>query len=551
MLAIRRSYITVISILVIATLIIYGQTATFGYVSYDDPGYASLNHVINGGFTFDNIKWAFTSTTYMSNWQPLVWLSYMLDVSLFGAYRPGAHHIVNVALHLASSIILFLVLARISRKIWPSAFVAILFTVHPLHVESVAWIAERKDVLSGLFWMLTMAAYAFYVERPSFFRYIFVFIFLAIGLTAKPMLVTLPFVLLLMDYWPLRRGLSSAVSAERTTGPAPLLLILGEKLPLLALSLISSYITYAAQQQSGAMSFGSALTFAQRISSAIMSYANYILKTVWPTNLAVIYPYNENWPIQQVVIAASGLLLITLAVVLLLRRLPYLAVGWFWFLGTLVPVIGLVQVGIQGMADRFTYIPLIGLFIAVAFLMEDLSRRQLWVKQASIALGSTAVIVLTIASIIQTSYWQNSEALFRQAVKIPGNYVAEINLAALLLDRPTHEDLEEAFSHAQNAVSIKDNHADAHWILGATLAKQGKTDEAIAAYLEAIRYDPHHGTSWAYLAAIYAQTNRLPEAIAAIEEAERIAARQTQLPLNPGYRLEIDPNSGLFQKPKQ
>ncbi len=549
MFIIRHPYITTISFLVVATLIIYGQTATFGYVSYDDPGYVSLNHVVNGGLTFDNIRWAFTSTTYMSNWQPLVWLSYMLDVSLFGAYRPGVHHVVNVALHLASSVILFLVLARVSRRVWPSAFVAALFAVHPLHVESVAWIAERKDVLSGLFWMLTMAAYVFYVERPSFSRYILVFIFLAMGLAAKPMLVTLPFVLLLLDYWPLRRNLSA--SAGSTTRPAPLLLILGEKLPLFALSLLSSYITYAAQQQAGAMSFGSALTFAQRISSAIMSYANYILKTVWPTNLAVIYPYNESWPVQQVVITASGLLLVTLTVALLMRRLPYLAVGWFWFLGTLVPVIGLVQVGIQAMADRFTYIPLIGLFIAVAFLMEDLSRRRLWVKRAATVLGSTAVIALTIAAIIQTSYWHNSEALFRQAVKIPGNYVAEINLAALLLDSPAHDDLKEAFSRAQSAVSIKSDHADAHWILGVTLAKQGKTDEAIAKYLEAIHYDPHHGTSWAYLAAIYVQTNRLPEAIAAIEEAEKIAARQAQLPVSPDYRLEIDPSSGLFQRRKQ
>lgn len=539
MLATHRSYAIIISFLIIAVLVIYGQTATFDYVSYDDPGYTFQNHVVNAGLTLDGIKWAFTSTTYMSNWQPLVWLSYMLDVSLFGPYRPGIHHLVNVGLHLASAIILFLVLTRMTRRLWPSAFIAAFFAVHPLHVESVAWIAERKDVLSGLFWMLTMAAYVFYVERPSIWRYMLVFICLAFGLAAKPMLVTLPFVLLLMDYWPLRRGLQSPTSsAASIIKPPPLWLILTEKLPLLTLSLISSCITYMAQQQSGAMSFGSSLTLAQRISSAIISYAEYILKTIWPTNLAVIYPYNENWPTLQVAITALILLIVTLIIILQARRLPYLAVGWFWFLGALIPVIGFVQVGMQAMADRFTYIPHIGLFIAVVFLIADLGQQQSRIRQTSIIFGGVAVIILTAAAIIQTSCWRSSEDLFRQAVKTPGNYVAETNLAAVLLDKPsrTQDELIEAFFRARYAVAIKNNNADAHWILGVTLANLGKSDEAILQYLEAIRYDPEHGTAWAYLAAIYAQNKRIPEAIAAIKEAERIAARQAQLPPQVGER---------------
>lgn len=529
----HRTYFVVISILAAAILIIYGQTAIFGYVSYDDPGYASSNPVVNEGLTIVGIRWAFTSTTYMSNWQPLVWLSYMLDVSLFGAYRPGAHHMVNVGLHIANTVILFLVLTRAARQIWPSAAVAALFAVHPLHVESVAWIAERKDVLSGLFWMLTMAAYVFYVERPSVWRYMTVFISLALGLATKPMLVTLPLVLLLMDYWPLRRTpLLPASPGTTIINPVPLRQVLTEKLPLLALALISSCITYVAQRQSEAMSFGSSLTLMQRVSSAIMSYAEYIIKTIWPTNLAIMYPYNESWETQQVVIAASGLLIVTLITILLARRLPYLAVGWLWFLGTLVPVIGLVQVGIQARADRYTYIPHIGLFIVAAFLIADLTHRRTWVRQFAAILGGVTLIALAVVATIQTSYWRNSERLFRHAVKVPGNYVAETNLAAVLIDKPmkTEAEVEEALFRARYAVAIKKNYADGHWILGVALATLGKTDEAIVEYLEAIHYNPQHGTAWAYLAEAYAQKKRLPEAAAAIQEAEKIAARQAQLP---------------------
>lgn len=536
MLTTHRSYALVISLLLLLVIGIYGQTANFGYISYDDPGYAYQNHVVNAGLTLDGVKWAFTSTTYMSNWQPLTWLSYMLDVSLFGAHRPGAHHLVNVVMHLGSAIILFLVLARVTRQLWPSAFVAALFAVHPLHVESVAWIAERKDVLSGLFWMLAMAAYVFYVERPSMRRYMLVVAFMACGLAAKPMLVTLPFVLLLMDYWPLRRGFQAATSTARSEPDAPSLRrLVAEKLPLFALSLVSSCITYFAQQQSDAMSFGSSLTLAQRVSSAVMSYAGYIIKSIWPANLAIIYPYNENWPTLDVVMVASGLLLVTAAIVRLRRRLPYLVVGWLWFLGALIPVIGIVQVGIQASADRFTYLPHIGLFIAGVFLMAELGQRRARLRRASIIFGGIAVILLAVTAGIQAGYWRSSEDLFRRAVRIPGNYVAETNLAAVLLDKPsrTHDELLEAYFRASYAVSIKTNNPDAHWILGIALAEMGKTDEAILECLEAIRYNPTHGTAWAYLAALYARNGRAPDAVAALQEAERISARQARLPPAP------------------
>jgi protein O-mannosyl-transferase len=532
----------IILALAAAVLIVYGQTATFSFVNYDDPGYVSENGVVNDGLSWTNVKWAFTSI-YQTNWQPLVWLSYMLDVSLFHAYHPGAHHVVNVGMHLASTIILFLVLARMTRRVWPSAFVAALFAVHPLHVESVAWIAERKDVLSVLFWMLTMAAYVAYVERPGIGRYLLVFVLLALGLMAKPMLVTLPFVLLLMDYWPLKRfGWPISVVAG-TGGPRSVVAqtsgrdgarpstarrvfpwqVFVEKVPLLTLSAVSSYITFTVQRDAGAMSFGLTLTHGQRISSAIMACATYVFKTVWPTHLAAIYPYIQNWPLPQVLMAAGGLGLATVAAVLLVRRMPYLAVGWLWFLGTLVPVIGIVQVGWQSMADRYTYIPLTGIFIAAAFLAADLGSKRRGIAVGSGILGAAAVVALVVVAFIQVTHWKDSEALFRQAVTIKGNYVAENNLAAGLLVKPSapRDVLMDALQHARNAVVLKPDYADAHCNIGLALANLGDMDGAIAAYREAIRYQPGHR---------YAQGNLA----AAADQCEKAAAAN---PSNPGARI--------------
>ncbi len=446
-----------------------------------------------------------------------------------------------MALHLASTILLFLVLKRMTGARWPSAAVAALFALHPLHVESVAWIAERKDVLSTLFWMLTMGAYVHYVQRRDWTRFVFygfAVLCLALGLMAKPMLVTLPFVLLLLDFWPLRR-FRWARPADEWAGPedeqyppypgaaeqprpTSLWLILAEKVPLFALSAVSSYLTYTIQQDAGAMAFGQTLTLLTRIETATMAYAAYLSKTVVPIHLAVIYPYVLDRPLWQVAMAGAGLALATVAAFLLARRRPYLTVGWLWFLGTLVPVIGLVQVGLQPMADRYTYVPLTGLFIAAAWLAADLAAARSWARPVVAVLGLGAVATLAIAAGFQVKCWHDSESLFRQAVTVKGNYVAENNLAAALLVKPglPPNAIAEALQHAQNAVDLKSDYSDAYCNIGLALANSGDTEEAIRAYREAIRYNAGHSIARANLSAALISAGRFDEAIEECRQAD-------------------------------
>ena len=360
----RRIVIGLSILLTACVAAVYIQAGSFGFLDYDDPFYVPLNTQVLAGLTWDGIKWAFT-TMHAGNWFPLVWLSLMLDRTLLGA-GAGGFHLVNVALHIANTILLFWVLKRYTKAVWASFFVSALFALHPLHVESVAWITERKDVLSMLFWLLTMLAYLRYVEIPTIKRYVIICVVFALGLMSKPMLVTLPFVLVLMDYWPLKRlwteGESNGVKIGR---------LLLEKIPLLSLSAASCVMTVIAQKNSGAVAKISIVPFSQRIGNALVSYCDYILKTFWPVDLAVFYPHPikslAGW---KVAVSLAVLVVITIAVILLRRR-RYLLVGWLWYLGTLVPVIGLVQVGGQAMADRYTYIPLTGIFIMLAWLAGD------------------------------------------------------------------------------------------------------------------------------------------------------------------------------------
>ena len=394
----NRQILTVNILLAALTLAAYWQVGNNGFVNFDDDVYVSLNRHIHNGITIDGLRWAFTAG-YASNWHPLTWISHMLDIQFFG---PAPHwpHLVNLLFHIANVLLLFFVLRRMTAALWQSALVAALFALHPLHVESVAWIAERKDVLSTFFLMLTLAAYGQYAGKPSYRWYLAVILFFALGLMAKPMLVTLPFVLLLLDYWPLERLLQnkpqpvvptqlSPAPGHRKKGKAarrpvkvaveiekpavnrsqwelirPLLL---EKIPLVVLTIFSCAFTYIAQKEGGAFAPIEIYTFRIRIGNALVSYLRYIAKTVWPANLAVLYPHPGLVPLWQVFGAALCLIALTLIVIRTARRFPYLAVGWLWFCGTLVPVIGIVQVGGQAMADRYTYIPSIGLFIMAAW----------------------------------------------------------------------------------------------------------------------------------------------------------------------------------------
>ena len=457
-------------LLALGTLLVFWPARQFEFTNYDDGDYVYQNPTVLKGLTGEGVRWAFT-TGFAANWHPLTWLSHMLDCELWGV-SPGAHHMTNVVLHAAATVALFFALLRMTRLAGRSAMVAALFALHPLHVESVAWVAERKDVLSGLFWMLTMWAYAWYVEKRGVGRYLVVAVTFAMGLMAKPMLVTLPCVLLLLDYWPLNRGIRWL-----------------DKIPLFALSIASSIVTFMVQKQGGAIyPFAEKLGVGARLANAGVAYVCYLAKTFLPEELAVLYPHPGHWPWWQVAGAAMILLLITAAVAAFAKARPYLAVGWFWFLGTLVPVIGLVQVGEQYMADRYTYIPLIGIFMALVWGVSDMLAA---VAQRRVALGFATAVALAmcvVGTLRQLRYWENSITLFARAVKVTGpNATARYNLAQALSVRGH---LKEAVPHYEAALNIRPKYPEALNNLGFTKALLGEWTAATNFYARAVDLSP-------------------------------------------------------------
>ena len=384
-------------VLLAVTMMAYSAVGSFGFVNFDDPDYVYRNLQVAQGLTWSGVQWAFT-TGHASNWHPLTWISHMLDVQVFGLH-PGAHHVINLLLHLANTLLLFGVLQRSTGATGRSALVAALFAVHPLHVESVVWIAERKDVLSTLFFMLTLWAYVSYTHSPALRRYLAVFVLLALGLMAKPMLVTLPFVLLLLDLWPLKRvGVDAWDRATATR-------LVVEKIPLFALVAISSIVTFLVQREGGAVINLEGISLALRLSNALLSYIAYIGNMVWPSGLAILYPYPGSIPMWKSAAALALLLAASAAAIMAVRRRPYVTVGWFWYVGTLVPVIGIVQVGTQAMADRYTYIPLIGLFLLIAWGGYDLPGRESSRRVPLAAVCVMMVATLGVATWNQSRYW--------------------------------------------------------------------------------------------------------------------------------------------------
>jgi len=536
--------IWIILSLVILTLAVFWQVKDNEFTNYDDNLYVTENPRVQAGLTFENVTWAFTAF-HAGNWHPLTWLSHMLDCQLFGL-KPGWHHLINLLFHIVNTLLLFLVLHRMTRACWQSAFVAAIFALHPLHVETVAWASERKDVLSALFWMLTMGTYLFYVERPGLMLYLLIIFFFALGLMAKPMLVTLPFVLLLLDYWPLQRyqpagprlpnsgsnvpkdkrsrlkkkpsqGIEGGKSLRllfRWPSIRPLIL---EKIPFLALSAISSAATIYAQNKGGALSSIRALPADVRIENALISYAHYIAKTVWPQNLAVLYPYTDVLPLWEVLLAGLLLLCITGVAVHHMKQAPYLIVGWLWFLGTLVPVIGLLQVGIQAYADRYTYIPLIGLFMILAWGIADISTKWRYRKIILISACSLIFLSLLVQARIQVGYWQNSITLFEHTVRITDrNYLAHNNLGIAL--RSTGK-IDEAVSHYQESIRIRPNYEQAHYNLGNALMAQKKMDDAVFQYREAIRIKPNYAIAHLNLGTVLISQGKPQEALIHFREA--------------------------------
>ncbi len=499
----RREILTAASVcalLVLAVVAIYGQTLSHGLVNYDDPDYICNQPYVSQGLTPRSVVWAFTEF-HACNWHPLTWLSHMLDCQVFGSWF-GGHHLTNLLLHTAVAVSLFLVLWRMTESLWPSAFVAAVFAVHPLRVESVAWIAERKDLLSGLFFVWTLAAYVGYVKRRQATRYLLVSLLFALGLLAKPMIVTLPFVLLLLDYWPLGRLRTSSVIAETTSPSAPstsrrpipsltvdprLWQLVWEKVPLFAMSLASSLITVQAQR--AAIAENIHLSLFDRLGNATVSYVRYLISFCHPTNLAVIYPLPPNsYPKMLVVGAAIVLIAITVVVLLARRRHPYLIVGWLWYLGMLVPVIGLVQVGFQAMADRYTYLPQIGLCIAIAWGGAQLT--QEWPRQRLVCASLSAIMIgnLFLCAWQQASYWSDSITLWTHTLKCTeDNPVAHNNLGSALLMFGQHGDAEVQL---KKAIAIDSRYSDAYSRLGKSLLDQGRGEEALTLYRQAISLVP-------------------------------------------------------------
>jgi hypothetical protein len=496
--------------LTLSILAVYWNLQHAEFINYDDPYYVVENRHVTSGLTWQGIKWAFLRVDQKTaNWHPLTWLSYMLDYELYGL-NAGGFHVTNLFFHIANTLLLFFCLRRMTGALWRSAFVAALFALHPLHVESVAWISERKDVLSTFFWLLTMVLYVRYTETPTASRYLSVYLVFLLGLLAKPMLVTLPFVLLLLDLWPLQRLTNGwkdtpltgqrkhffhfpEVLADATKGSPfyynlrRVAFLFIEKVPFLILVAIVSSITFFAQQRGGAVVTLNNLPFDARIANAVISYVRYIGNTIWPQKLTAFYHYPVAWPLWQVIAAFVLIIIITYICIRTIRFYPYLAVGWLWFLGTMVPVIGIVQVGSQSMADRYTYIPLIGLFIIAAWGLHDILKSNSYGRKlyTTVAVLILAVIMVLTARQVQT--WKNNKALYEHMAAVTeNNYTAFNGLGVVYRER---KELDRATGFLRKAIEIKPDFANAHHNMGLVYLHQQRYDDAIKQFNRALHLE--------------------------------------------------------------
>ncbi len=523
----RRNVLLVCLFLVVATVGVYWQVAGNGFVNFDDPDYVSANPRVQSGLNSESVRWAFTAL-YSSNWHPVTWLSHMLDSQIYGA-KPAGHHVTNLIFHTLNSLLLFGLLLRMTGALWRSAMVAALFALHPLHVESVAWVSERKDVLCTCFGLLCLWAYVRYAQagnRParSLGWYLLSLLFLALGLMSKPMLVTLPCLLLLLDYWPLGRirlpRLSAPVNADfRPVGMGRLV---AEKIPFFVLSATSSVVTFLVQKACGAMVPLAAAPLDARIANAFAGYGTYLMKTFWPSGLAVFYPLTPaDWGSAGTLGALLVILGVTVAVVYFARSRPYLLVGWLWFLGTLVPVIGFVQVGRQGMADRYTYLPHVGLFIMVVWAAAEAARHLRAPRAVTFGVAGVLLAALGVVTSRQVAYWRSSITLFEHALAVTtGNYVAYGVLSNALVDQGK---LDEAIEMCQKALALAPQYPEGFNTLGNIHYRQQKYEEAIENYRLAAQYDPLYADPLAGMGSAYLKVNKFAEAEAASRKALELA----------------------------
>jgi hypothetical protein len=475
-----RSEIIISLLLILSTIAVYWQVKYHDFINFDDPGYVTANQNVKAGLTKESIKWALT-TKFRHHWHPLTWISHMTDCEIFGL-NPGWHHATSLLLHLANTVLLFLIFNRATGEIWPSALVAALFALHPLHVETVAWVADRKDVLYTFFWMLAMGSYVFYCERPGFLRYLLVFQFFVLSLMSKSMAVTLPVVFLLMDFWPLQRfqlvKKSSGRNPQNQTfsyakfQKMSAYRLVGEKVLFFILMAVAGAVIFFAMYSDRSFKLSEIGTQSIFIAEALLFYVNYIWKTIWPSRLAVIYPYPNMIQPVQVLGAALLLILISILVIRWSCKKPYFLTGWFWYLLTLLPVIGIVTGGPHGMSDRYTYVPLIGIFIIVAWGAPDVMARWRYRRGALTLVAGALLSVLMLLTYRQVSHWENSITLFKHTVKVTeNNYRAHNNLGTAL---KRNGRLDEAISHFSEAIRINPSHLKSRNNMGNVLKRQGR-----------------------------------------------------------------------------
>jgi tetratricopeptide (TPR) repeat protein len=501
-------------LLALVTMAVYWPATQCDFINFDDDLYVTANVHVQGGLTLESIKWAFLNSV-ASNWHPVAMLSHMLDCQFY-SLNPWGHHLTSMLIHTLNSILVYALLQQLTSARWRSFFVAALFAVHPLHVESVTWIAERKDVLSGFFGLLTLIFYTHYSRKqgvvesnalnaPPFHRfatlnYPLALLFFGLGLMSKPMLVTLPFVMLLLDYWPLRRF-----------KPGRVWFLVMDKIPFFVLAAVSSYVALLVQEHAGAAAATADLPWSARGENALISYCRYLGKLLWPSNLAVFYPHPGHWPQVEVLLAGLFLVAVSIFIFSQRRRYPFALVGWFWFCGTLVPVIGLVQVGAQAMADRYAYLPSIGAAILVVWGAYELAARRRNYLTVLLSTGFVAIIFCIRLTRQQIGYWENSETLYRHALAVTtNNYTAHYNLA-VTLDKENKTD--EAVVHYQEALRLNPDAPSVHKNIGNIFFKKGQFDEAIGQYQEALRLKPGDADTFYDLGTAFFMKGQTSEAI--------------------------------------
>ncbi len=510
--------------LTIITLATFWRVQNHHFINLDDNVYITENRHVNEGLKTKNISWAFT-TFYHGNWSPITLLSHMIDCQVYG-FNPAGHHFNNLLFHIANTLLLFLFLQRTTRLLWQSAFVAALFALHPLHVEPVAWISSRKDVLSTFFFMLTLFTYSRYAENPGVIRYLIVLLFFIMGLLSKAMLVTLPFILLLMDYWPLGRirfkqseinGCQAMNKKYRKAFPQQLI---KEKYPFFILSLVMGIIAFLAQQKLGALPDLEALPLKFRMANGVLSYGTYIFKMIYPIKLSIFYPYPGMRPLWLITGVVVFLIITTGVAFKMAGKYPYFITGWLWYLVTLLPVIGFVQIGSHVMADRYTYIPLTGLFIVITYGISSFISRGRYHGFFLIPAGVFLLVFLISVTDAYLRKWSNSTSLFQHALSVTkNNYLALNNLGTTLYLQGKEE---EAISYYREAIRINPFYAEAHYNLGVVLARQGHLEEAEAHYKETLRINPNHERANNNLGLLYDKKGMLSKAIQYYNEALRI-----------------------------